>query len=79
MNALTDLTHTLHAITMTIEDAKERQRAANRAYYMRNAERRAAYHRVWYEENKDRLREHYRIKAQERRDAIRNMNNPATQ
>lgn len=79
MNTPTELIQTLNAVLTTMEDAKARQREANRQYYMRNAQRRADYHKAWYEANKDRLREHYRIKAQERRDLMRTMNNPATQ
>jgi hypothetical protein len=79
MNTTTELIQTLNAVLTTMEDAKARQREANRQYYMRNTQRRAEYHKVWYEANKDRLREHYRIKAQERRDALRTLNNNTTQ
>jgi hypothetical protein len=79
MNTPTELIQTLNAVLTTMEDAKARQREANRQYYMRNTQRRAEYHKAWYEANKDRLREHYRIKAQERRDALRNLNNNAMQ
>jgi hypothetical protein len=79
MNAPTAIIQTLNAVLTNMEDAKARQREANRQYYMRNTQRRAEYHKTWYEANKDRLREHYRVKAQERRDLMRTLNNPPTQ
>jgi hypothetical protein len=79
MNAPTAIIQTLNAVLTNMEDAKARQREANRQYYIRNTQRRADYHKTWYEANKERLREHYRVKAQERRDLMRTLNNPPTQ
>jgi hypothetical protein len=76
MNAPAALIATLNTLATIMDDAKARQREANRQYYHRNVEQRAAYHKAWYEANKARLREHYRTKAQQRRDALRAANNP---